>query len=107
PGSWQFFTVVLPRIGLGTANWDNGSVDGLVSRIVELAPNLLGGATQMVARVLIGAAAVLVIGFTLWRARPGVVVDQAWTLRLGVAALMTSPLIVSSVTWQHHLVTLV
>src|SRR5205823_1507011 len=22
PGSWQFFNVVLPRIGLGTANWD-------------------------------------------------------------------------------------
>jgi hypothetical protein len=32
--------------------------------------------------------------------------DQAWTLRLGVATLITSLLIVSSVTWQHHLVTL-
>ena len=104
PGSWQFFTVVLPRIGLGTANWDNGSIDGLVSRIVQLAPDLFAGATQTVARVVIAAAAVLVIGATLWVARPGI--DQAWTLRLSVAALVTSLLIVSSVTWQHHLVTL-
>ena len=104
PGSWQFFTVVLPRIGLGTANWDNGSVDGLVSRIVEIAPGLFGGATQTVARFAIVAAAGLVIGLTLWTMRD--LGDQAWTLRLGVAALVTSLLIVSSVTWQHHLVTL-
>ncbi len=104
PGSWQFFTVVLPRIGLGTANWDNGSIDGLVSRIVQLAPDLFGGATQTVAKLVIAAAAVIVIGVTLWRARGGP--DQTWTLRLSVAALMTSLLIVSSVTWQHHLLTL-
>jgi Glycosyltransferase family 87 len=107
PGSWQFFTVVLPRIGLGTANWDNGSIDGLVSRVVQLAPNLFGGATQTVAKVVIGVAAVTVIGLTLWCARPGGSdLSQAWTVRLGVAALITSLLIVSSVTWQHHLVTL-
>ena len=105
PGSWQFFTVVLPRIGLGTANWDNGSIDGLVSRVAELAPNLFGSATQTVAKMVIGAAAILVIGVTLWfagRQRA----DQSWTLRLGVSALITALLIVSSVTWQHHLVTL-
>jgi hypothetical protein len=104
PGSWQFFTIVLPRIGLGTANWDNGSIDGLVSRIVELAPNLFGVATQTVAKVVIITAAVAVIGITLWFARNGR--EQAWTLRLSVSALVTSLLIVSSVTWQHHLVTL-
>jgi hypothetical protein len=104
PGSWQFFTVVLPRIGLGTANWDNGSIDGLVSRIVELAPNLFGGATQTVAKVVIAAAAMIVIGITLWYARTSS--DEAWTLRLSVSALITALLIVSSVTWQHHLVTL-
>ncbi len=104
PGSWQFFTVVLPRIGLGTANWDNGSIDGLVSRIAELAPNLFGSATQTVAKVGIGAAAVAVIGVTLWVARNGA--DEAWSLRLSVAALITALLIVSSVTWQHHLVIL-
>jgi len=104
PGSWQFFTVVLPRIGLGTANWDNGSIDGLVSRTVELAPNLFGGATQTVAKVMIAAAAISVIGITLWCTRPGS--EQSWTLRLSVSALITSLLIVSSVTWQHHLVTL-
>jgi hypothetical protein len=105
PGSWQFFTIVLPRIGLGTANWDNGSIDGLVSRIVGLAPDLFGGATQTVARGVIAAAAVLVIGVTLWVARPSGDAP-AWTLRLSVAALVTALLIVSSVTWQHHLVTL-
>jgi Glycosyltransferase family 87 len=104
PESWQFFTVVLPRIGLGTANWDNGSIDGLVSRIVELAPGLFGGATQAVAKVAIVAAAVIVIGVTLWFARD--LGAQRWALRLGVAAMVTSLLIVSSVTWQHHLVTL-
>lgn len=104
PGSWQFFTVVLPRIGLGTANWDNGSIDGLVSRIAQFAPNLFGGSTQTVAKGVIAGAVVVVIGITLWRARAGA--EQAWTLRLSVAALMTSTLIVSSVTWQHHLVTL-
>jgi hypothetical protein len=104
PGSWQFFTVVLPRIGLGTANWDNGSIDGLVSRIVELAPNLFGAATQTVAKVVIAAAAMIVIGITLWYARTSS--NEAWTLRLSVSALITALLIVSSVTWQHHLVTL-
>ena len=104
PGSWQFFTVVLPRIGLGTANWDNGSIDGLVSRIVEFAPGLFGGATQTVAKVAIVATAVIVIGITLWVARD--VGAEVWTPRLGVAALITALLIVSSVTWQHHLVTL-
>ena len=100
PGSWQFFTVVLPRIGLGTANWDNGSIDGLVSRIVVLAPHLLGGATQTAAKVVIALAAVSVIGVTIWLAGRAASHD-GWTIRLGVAALM-----ISSVTWQHHLVTL-
>jgi alpha-1,2-mannosyltransferase len=104
PGSWQFFTVVLPRIGLGTANWDNGAIDGLVSRIAELAPHLFGGATQTVAKVIIAAAAIMVIGVTLWFARNAR--EESWTLRLSVSALITALLIVSSVTWQHHLVTL-
>ncbi|HEY0492523.1 MAG TPA: glycosyltransferase family 87 protein [Candidatus Dormibacteraeota bacterium] len=104
PGSWQFFTVVLPRIGLGTANWDNGSIDGLVSRVVEYAPGIAGSATQPLAKFVIAVAVVVVIGWTLWSARGGA--DSAWTLRLGFAALITSLLIVSSVTWQHHLVTL-
>ena len=105
PGSWQFFTVVLPRIGLGTSNWDNGSIDGLVSRIAELAPNLFGGATQTVAKAVIAGAAIAVLGATLWLTGRRAT-DQSWTLRLGVSALVTALLIVSSVTWQHHLVTL-
>ena len=106
PGSWQFFTVVLPRIGLGTANWDNGSIDGLVSRIVQLSPNLLGDITQTAAKVAIALAALVVIGVTLWQARSLRQAANGWTLRLSVAALVTSLLIASSVTWQHHLVTL-
>lgn len=103
PGSWQFFTVILPRIGLGTANWDNGSINGLVSRIVGLSPTLLGGATQTAAKAIIAVSAAALIGATIWQARGG---DPRWRLRLGVAALTTSLLIASSVTWQHHLVTL-
>src|SRR5207237_5766381 len=79
PGSWQFFTVVLPRIGLGTANWDNGSIDGLVSRVVQLAPHLLGGATQTAAKVVIALAAVSVIGVTIWLAGRAASHD-GWTL---------------------------
>ena len=104
PGSWQFFTVVLPRIGLGTANWDNGSIDGLISRVVEYAPGIAGSATQPLAKVVIALAVVSVIGWTLFAARGGD--DSTWTVRLSFSALVTSLLIVSSVTWQHHLVTL-
>jgi len=104
PGSFEFFTVVLPRIGLGTANWDNGSINGLVSRVVELSPSLFGGATATVAKGVIAGCATLLIGGTIWFSRGGP--DHGWTLRLGMAALTTVLLICSSVTWQHHLVTL-
>jgi hypothetical protein len=103
PGSWQFFTVVLPRIGLGTANWDNGSIDGLVSRVVQFDPGLFGAASQTVAKVAIALSAVAVIGVTLWCARGG---EPGWRLRLSAGALVCALLISSSVTWQHHLVTL-
>src|SRR5204863_24003 len=63
-----------------------------------------GSATQTVAKVVIGAAAVAVIGVTLRVAHSGG--NEAWSLRLSVSALVTALLIVSSVTWQHHLVTL-
>jgi len=56
------------------------------------------------AKLVIGLAVVAVIGWTLWCARGGP--HSAWTLRLSVGTLVTSLLIVSSVTWQHHLVTL-
>ena len=104
PQSWQFFTVVLPRIGLGTDNWDNGSLNGLISRIVELAPSMLGSATPTAARIAIALGSALIIGVTLWQARP--TPPGSWSVRLGAAALTTALLIASSVTWQHHLVTL-
>ena len=104
PHSWQFFTVVLPRIGLGTANWDNGSIDGLVSRIAELDPGLFGAGTQSIGKLVIALSAAGVIGLTLWVGRSGG--DSTWTLRLSAAALVCALLIASSVTWQHHLVTL-
>jgi len=94
----------------------------LVSRIVEFAPGLFGGATQTVGKIAIVASAVIVIAITLWAARDRGVAPreprfsamrafetsaaEVWTPRLGVAALITALLIVSSVTWQHHLVTL-
>lgn len=104
PGSWQFFTVVLPRIGLGTSNWDNGSLDGLVSRFVGFFPTAFGGATTTVGEGLVGAGVLIVIGVTIWQA--GVRPSSSWQLRLSTAALVTALLMVSSVTWQHHLVTL-
>ena len=47
---------------------------------------------------------VIVVGITLWQAgRAG---RDPWQLRLNLSALLVALLIVSSVTWQHHLVTL-
>lgn len=104
PGSWQFFTVVLPRIGLGTNNWDNGSVDGLVSRIAEYFPYLFGRATPAVGKFAIASAVVAILGLTLFLVgRSG---SDSWALRLGSGAFISALLMVSSVTWQHHLVTL-
>ncbi len=104
PGSLDFFTVVLPRLSLGNANWDNGSIDGLISRSVELFPGAFGSQTARVAAGIISASVVIVVGITLWQAgRAG---HDHWQLRLNLAALIVALLIVSSVTWQHHLVTL-
>src|SRR5256712_4046855 len=50
-------------------------------------------------------AVLTVIGVPLWRARQAGG-DPGWTARLGVASLISSLLMISSVTWQHHLVTL-
>src|SRR5207245_258779 len=63
------------------------------------------GPTRTAAKVGVARAAGRVIGVTIWLAGRAASHD-GWTIRLGVAALMTSLLIVSSVTWQHHLVTL-
>ncbi len=104
PGSLDFFTVVLPRLSLGNANWDNGSINGLISRTVDLFPGVFGSQTARVAAALISASVVIVVGITLWQAgRAG---RDPWQLRLNLAALLVALLIVSSVTWQHHLVTL-
>ena len=103
PGGWQFFTVVLPRIGLGNSNLDNSSIDGLVSRFVALYPSAFGASTGMVGKGIVVLAVLSVLGVTLWRSGQGG--DPAWQLRLGMAATVTALLMVSSVTWQHHLVT--
>ncbi len=103
PSSIQFFTVVLPRIGLGNSNWDNGSITGLVSRFVAFYPTAFGSGTVSVAKVLILVGIVAILGTTLW-ILPGR--DEPWVLRLGTAAMITALLMVSSVTWQHHLVVL-
>jgi len=104
PGSLDFFTVVLPRLSLGNANWDNGSVNGLLSRFVVLFPDAFGGQTTRVATAAITASILVVIGITLWQSGPAT--RDPWQLRLSLAALVVALLIVASVTWQHHLVTL-
>jgi hypothetical protein len=104
PGSLDFFTVVLPRLSLGNANWDNGSINGLLSRFVELFPGAFGSQTARVATAAITASVLIVIGITLWQSGPAT--RDPWQLRLSLATLVVALLIVSSVTWQHHLVTL-
>jgi alpha-1,2-mannosyltransferase len=103
PDSVQFFTEVLPRIGLGNSNWDNGSITGLVSRFVAFYPSAFGGSTALLAKALILVGIVAILGLTLWMVPSR---DGPWMLRLGTASLVTALLMVSSVTWQHHLVVL-
>jgi hypothetical protein len=96
PTTWEFLTRVLPRLGVSTSTLDNQSLPGLLLR-VEL---LLGlSHTPIAVATLLTQAAVLV---------------GTWLLSVGIedgrgraavfAAFLAAVPIISSITWDHHLV---
>lgn len=97
PTTWEFLTRVLPRLGVSTPTLDNQSLPGLLLR-VEL---LLGVSHTAI------AVATLVLQVA--------VLAGTWLLSLGVegararasvfAAFLAAVPIISSITWDHHLVT--
>ena len=102
PYTAAYFQDVLPRIGVGTIDLDNESLPGLVAR----AAVLWGiGAPSPTA---VGLAAVLCFLLPSWMAWQRAPAD-GWLgprrLRAaGFAAVLAAMPIVSSITWQHHLV---
>jgi alpha-1,2-mannosyltransferase len=100
-----YATRVLPTIGLGTSSRDNASVNGLLSRVIEIFPQATGPLpAKLVVNALVLAAIGVFLAFTLKAIVPGASTPEHRQLEF---ALFISVLpIISSVSWQHHLVTL-
>ena len=99
PATISYFTDVLPRIGAATDNLDNQSPTGLVLRAVSLTG---GGSFEAVSRVSTVALITLVLVPTwlLTRRLP----DAGPARAASFAAFLAAMPLVSSITWQHHLV---
>jgi hypothetical protein len=100
-----YATRILPTIGLGTSNRDNASINGLLSRTIEIFPQATGPLpAKLVVSALVLAAIGAFLAFTLRTIVPGASTPEHRQLEF---ALFISVLpIISSVSWQHHLVTL-
>jgi hypothetical protein len=97
PGTPRYFSVVLPRLGNGTAFYENQSVPGLFLRIQDL---VMHQRPQPFGLFPIALMA-LVLGVT-WRMSWAVTGPKG---RAAVfAAFLAATPVVSSITWQHHLV---
>lgn len=105
PDSLLYVTQVLPTIGLGNSNRDNASMNGLLSRAIEIYPQATRPLpAKTVATALVALAVVAFLALTLRAVSPG---TAASPLRELEFALFVAVLpIISSVSWQHHLVTL-
>ncbi len=96
---------VLPTISAGTSNPDNASINGLVSRIVEIFPQVTGPLPpRPVAGLVLVLATVALLAITLRAIAPHPVPAPAGRLELALFVAVMP--MISSVTWQHHLVTL-
>ncbi len=98
PATWEYFTTVLPKLGGGTAFLENQSLMGVAQR----AGNLLFGRATLIAPIAALAISALLMLFTwllsLRAPAPG-------ARPIAFAAFVALMPIVSSLTWQHHLVT--
>jgi len=96
---------VLPTISAGTSNPDNASINGLVSRIIEIFPLVTGPLpARPAAGVVLVLATLALLAVTLRTISPHQAPASAG--RLEFAFFVAAMPIISSVTWQHHLVTL-
>jgi hypothetical protein len=104
PYTATYFREVLPRIGGGTGSLDNVSLPGLLVRILrppsEWDAGLPGATLILVALTL----AFVVPTWLMWQRALRGWLDGARARGLGYAAILAASPIVSSITWQHHLV---
>jgi hypothetical protein len=98
PTTWEYITTVLPRIGDGTPFLDNQSLMAVTQRAGILLVGHLPAAATIAA---LGISALL--GLLTWLCSLRVRSPAGRTIAL--AAFIALMPIVSSVTWQHHLVT--
>jgi hypothetical protein len=101
PYTLEYFTHVLPRIGGGTSQLDNQSLPGILARGLELWG--LAAPPPVLTGLLFTAALLLPSWVTARRAAASAYGPRvaAATFAIFLAAMP----IVSSITWQHHLVT--
>jgi hypothetical protein len=109
PSTLEYFTTVLPRIGGGTPELDNQSLFAVLQR----GSNLIGHALPAAAGGLIVLAG-LFLTFEVARGAvaaaggggEGPAEAVGTPLRAGVfAAFLAALPVISSITWQHHLIT--
>ncbi len=105
PDGRLYVTQVLPTIGLGTSNRDNASMNGLLSRVIEIYPQVTGPLpAKTVATVLVALAIATFLAVTLKAVMPGAAASPLRELEFALFVAVMP--IISSVSWQHHLVTL-
>jgi hypothetical protein len=95
PTTWEFLGAVLPRLAAGTATIDNQSMPGVLLRVEALFQT-----GHLPVAIAIRVLQVVVVALT-WIASLGV---QEGRGRAAVfAAFLATVPIVSSITWDHHL----
>ncbi len=98
PATWEYFTKVLPRLGSGTGFLENQSLMAVLERTADLTSN---GAAAIAPKAALVIAALMVLLTWLLTLRT----DTPESRPIAFAAFVALVPVVSSVTWQHHLVT--
>ena len=91
---------VVPQLASGTAYWSNQSLDGVVARLFTVNPYTTPLVGMPWAHLLVVALMVAALAFWVWTRR-----GEPEPLARGFVFLPLLPL-VSTVSWEHHLVIL-
>jgi hypothetical protein len=95
PTTWEFLTRVLPRLGVSTPTLDNQSMPGLLLRVelfLGVSHTPIAVVTTLLQTVVLGATWRLTLEVEGRRGRAAV-----------FAAFLAAMPIISSITWDHHL----